>query len=762
MKSFIKKIGSRRKRLKIKGIVQGVGFRPFVYRLAHDLGLAGFVRNTTDGVDIEIEGKANTLTQFIRSIKEKKPKAARIDSLSEKDLPPDRATKFIIKKSKLSKGFTQISPDIATCTDCLKESKDPSDRRFKFPFINCTNCGPRYSIVLQSPYDRKRTTMKDFKMCSACKAEFTKITDRRFHAQPDCCAVCGPEFTLFSIKGGRIKENDSILKTVELLQKGQIVAIKGIGGFHIACDATNCKVVSELRRLKNRPTKPFAIMVSRKDLKKIVYMNDKEQEFINSPAAPIMLLKKKGKVICDEVAPGNPYYGVMVPYAPVHHLLLEKLPYMVMTSANIQDEPIAKDDKEVIAKLKHIVSFYLTHDRKIENRCDDSIGFYLSDKGFSLMRRSRGYVPVPVDLPTSVKPTLGVGPYLKNTFTLARRKEAYISPHIGDLDNLETLRFFNEMIERYKRWFRIEPELIVHDLHPDYLSTKIAFELVERSMFNVKRIGVQHHIAHIAACLGENKVFDDAIGIAFDGTGFGFDGKIWGGEFFIGNLDNLRRVAHLEYLPLPGGEVSIKKPYRIAIAYLYKLFGKTFDLSPFRFSSEEVDIILRMIEENHNLVYTSSMGRFFDCIAVMLGLISEITYEAEAAINLENIAAKDVKARYQYYIKEGDPIIIEVKDILGAVMKDIRRGVSLSTISAKFHNTVAHFSLDVARKLSKIYRVKKVCFSGGVFQNHYLLNLMIDTFQDAGFKVYVHHRLPTNDGCISYGQVIAGNLISRK
>jgi hydrogenase maturation protein HypF len=771
----------KRCRIKVKGIVQGVGFRPFVYRLANDLELNGFVRNTTNGVDIEIEGKNRDIIRFVSRLQVDKPRAARIDGLLTKFLRPDGDKHFVIRRSKISKGFTQISPDIATCEDCLNELYGLHDRRYGFPFINCTNCGPRYSIILETPYDRKKTSMKKFEMCSLCSKEFRDAKNRRFHAQPDCCSVCGPEFSLYSIKGKKIKANDPIARAAELLKNGRIVAIKGIGGFHIACDATNCNVVKKLRRLKKRPTKPFAIMVRTENLNKIVYLNAQEKKLIDSPVAPMMLLKKKRRIICDEVAPKNPYLGVMAPYAPVHYLLLEKVPYLVMTSANIQDEPIVTDEIDVVNTLGNIVTFYLTHNRKIENRCDDSIGFFLPKKGFSIIRRSRGYVPVPLDLPFPVKPTLGVGPYLKNTFTLANKKEAYISPHIGDLDNLRTLDFFNEMVDKYKRWFRIEPEVIVHDLHPDYLSTKIAHDFVEHSRFNVQRIGVQHHVAHIVSCLAENMVFDDAIGIAFDGTGFGLDGKIWGGEFFIGNLNTQQRVAHLEYLPLPGGDVCIKKPYRTAIAYLYKLFDKNDEIATsghaelamtkrnlhsavagFRVRSKEINTIINMVKQGWNISYNSSMGRLFDCVAALLGLVKEITYEAEAAINLEYIAAKGITQKYSYKIKDGDPIIIELSDILNGVVRDLKKRISPDVISGKFHNTIVHFSLDVAKKISNIYKVEKVCFSGGVFQNRYLSNLMIDKFKKAGFDVYVHRKLPTNDGCISYGQVIFGNAKSRQ
>uniref|UniRef100_A0A7C4TDA2 Carbamoyltransferase n=1 Tax=candidate division WOR-3 bacterium TaxID=2052148 RepID=A0A7C4TDA2_UNCW3 len=799
-----------RKLVRIRGIVQGVGFRPFVYRLAKDLKLAGFVRNTSYGVEIEIEGKKDRIRKFLTRLSLEKPPASIIEEIIVKNISAKGEGDFLIKESKLARGFTQISPDIATCDDCLKEFFNPQDRRFRFPFINCTNCGPRYSIIYNTPYDRKQTSMKRFKMCPECNNEFEDVYDRRFHAQPDCCFLCGPEFSLYKIDGTKIKTDKPIDEAIRLLKNGNIIAIKGIGGFHIACDATNCEAVRRLRILKNRPTKPFAIMTEERNLGKIVKIKPEEKKIIKSPIAPIMLLEKKRSVVCDEVAPKNPYLGVMLPYAPIHYLLLEKIPYLVMTSGNIADEPLVKDDNEVRIKLKKLVSFYLTHNREVINRCDDSVGFYLKNYGFSIIRRSRGYVPVPVELPCSVQPTLAVGPYLKNTFTLADKNSAYVSPHIGDLDNLETLKFFNEMVAKYKKWFKIEPELIVHDLHPDYLSTKIAYQYFNRKFYNSKWptvngkriIGVQHHIAHIISCLGENRIYDRAIGIAFDGTGYGLDKNIWGSEFFIGDLKGLKRVANLEYLPLPGGEESIKKPYRITIAYLYKLLGPVLGeickkgILPLNARVQEIYSIQKMIDNNYNLAYTSSMGRLFDCVSAMLGITQEITYEAEAAINLEYIASKDIKEFYSYEVvergkgnlchserseesnKEMKPdtappfisdvnnepthFIVCISEILQGIINDLKKGIGKDIISAKFHNTVVQFSLDIAKKLRKIYGVKKIALSGGVFQNRYLLDLMIKRLKENNFEVYTHHKLPTNDGCISYGQVIYGNLINRK
>ena len=736
-----------RRRLSIRGIVQGVGFRPFIYRLATELQLSGFVRNTTDGVEIEIEGGKENIRHFMGNLKKKKPPAARIDSMKSTALKAAGRKAFIITESKITDGFTQISPDIATCIECLNEMHDPQNRRHSFPFINCTNCGPRYSIINDTPYDRARTSMHGFKMCADCSNEFSRITDRRFHAQPDCCPVCGPQYELFSITSQRVKTEAPIAATVNLLKKGKIVAIKGIGGFHIACDARNCASVRKLRRLKHRPTKPFAVMVRPSLVHDVAYMTKDELEILNSPAAPILLLRKKESSICDEVAPQNPYLGIMFPYAPIHHMIVDELPFLVMTSANIQDEPIIKDAAEVKGKLRSLVSFYIDHNRDIENRCDDSVGYVLQNRGFSIIRRSRGYIPVPIELPHCVIPTIAVGPYLKNTFALANGREAYLSPHIGDLDNLETLQFFHEMLKKYERWFRIKPELIVHDLHPDYLSTKIAQEL------KGKRKGVQHHVAHFISCLGENQVTKECIGITFDGTGYGLDGKIWGGEFFIGNMSGQRRVAHLQYLPLPGGESSIKKPYRIAVAYVYSQLKQKSGIA----GAAETKIIHRMIDEDRNVVYTSSMGRLFDCVSALLGITREITYEAEAAINLEYMAQDATADYYPFTIIAAKPMLIEVRDTLMAIISDVKKGTDRTFIAKKFHNTIAEFSFDIADRLRKLHGLTSVCLSGGVFQNRLLLNLMVDRMERGGFKVYTHKYLPNNDGCISYGQVIAGN-----
>lgn len=744
----------KRKHIEIKGIVQGVGFRPFVFRLAQDLHLTGFVRNTSNGVDIEIQGPTVRLNDFIVRLRKEKPKAAYIDSQSVRNITPFHEKQFLIKKSKRARGFTHISPDIATCQECLTEFSQPTDRRYRYPFINCTNCGPRYSIIRNTPYDREETAMSGFRMCSECTREFTDVYDRRFHAQPDCCRVCGPEFSFSTIRGKKIRIGRPIERAAAIIKRGGIIAVKGIGGYHIACDAGNDSAVIALRKRKNRPTKPFAIMSKLEHLSQVVSISRKEREFFESACAPIMLLKKKGMKLSEYIAPGNPYLGVMHPYTPVHYLLLEHVPFLVMTSANIQDEPIATDEWTVQKKLRKLVSHSLTHNRAIENRCDDSVGFFTPRYGFSIIRRSRGYVPAPLELPITVRPTLAVGPFLKNTFTLARKKVAYISPHIGDLDNLETLTFFKDMVAKYRRWFRIDPEYVAHDLHPDYLSTQVALSMPG------KKVPVQHHIAHFISCLGEHNVTDKAIGITFDGTGFGHDGTVWGGEFFVGDLFSQERIAHLGYLPLPGGEASIRKPYRIAIAYVYSLLNQALDVAGV--SGDERDRIIRMTQKRGSHVLTSSMGRLFDAVSALLGITLQVTFEAEAAINLENIAKSNIRTYYPYTIDGERPLIINVTKMIAALLNDRKKGVSLGTISAKFHNTIVMFSLDIVKKLSMMYRVKKVCLSGGVFQNRFLFERLSAVLENNGFAVYVHRKLPTNDGCISFGQVIAANAKSRQ
>ncbi len=740
-----------RRKIMVRGVVQGVGFRPFVYRLATGLGLTGCVRNTTSGVEIDIEGGPGKVGVFIRRLNARRPPASRIDQVLVRKSRPRGRKDFVIASSAQVPGFTQISPDIAVCRQCRREFRDRRDRRHLFPFINCTNCGPRYSIIAAAPYDRRRTAMRRFRMCPACRREFGDVSDRRFHAQPDCCFVCGPSFSLTTATGQPIRTADPIQTAAGIIRRGGIIAVKGIGGFHIACDARNAQAVEKLRRLKRRPTKPLAIMARESDIRRITRLNPAERAFLRSPAAPVVLLEKKNKVICAAVAPRNPYLGVMLPYAPVHDRLLDDNPYLVMTSANLRDEPVAIDDGAVHRTLRRIVSHILTHDRPIINRCDDSVGFIDADQTPVMIRRSRGYAPTPVALPDTVRPTLAVGPQLKNTFTLARGRDAYVSPHIGDLDNRETLAFFRETLGRYRRWFKIKPEVIAYDLHPDYLSTRLARTLPG------KRIAVQHHEAHIAACLGENGLDGPVIGIAFDGTGYGHDGRIWGGEFFVGGSKGMERVGHLEYLPLPGGETSIARPYRIALAYGWLLLGREVPL-PNPVSRRERTAVRSMVERGFNLAYTSSMGRLFDAAAGLLGIMPTITYEAEAAIALEHRCRPDIESGYPYRIDRAGtgPFVIRLAETFQAILDDRPRR-DPGVICARFHHTVVRFSLDISRRLRTIYGVNRVCLSGGVFQNRVLLHLMTQRLRADDFQVFSHHQLPTNDACISYGQVILAN-----
>lgn len=741
-----------RYRIAVRGIVQGIGFRPFVHRLASAIGLAGSVRNTSSGVEIDIEGERGRLQSFLRRLERERPPAARIEAIVCREVPASGAKGFVIRPSAIKRGFTQLAPDLALCPDCLREFRCESDRRYRYVFINCTNCGPRYSIIHDTPYDRDRTSMRRFKMCAACAAEFASVTDRRFHAQPNCCPACGPSLRLTTISGRRVP-GDPVAQTIALLRNGALVAIKGIGGFHIAADATNNEAVRRLRLLKQRPTKPLAVMTAGDRVRDIARVSADELAAMRSPAAPIVLLRKRPSRLSPAVAPGNPYVGVMLPYAPLHYLLLDKIPYLVMTSANRHDEPLVAHDSEV-KRLASIVSFVLGHDRPIANRCDDSVGCYEPRTGFAILRRSRGYAPVPVTLPIRVRPTLALGPYLKNTFTLARGTAAYVSPHIGDLDNERTLDLFQELLEKYQRWFKIKPERIVHDLHPDYLTTHLA-----RAMKGEK-IAVQHHAAHFAACLAENAYPGPALGMIFDGTGYGTDGAIWGCEFLVGDIRRHRRVAHLEYLALPGGEASIRNPYRIALAYLRQLAPERATprvlrrLFPRHYhEQEQIDALLASSQDR---VVTSSLGRMFDCVSALLGVTETITYEGEAAINLEHHAACATSTGYRYAITESEPgaCVIRMGPTLHGILDDLERGVSTRTIAARFHETVTRFALDIADRTRRLTDVTTIALSGGVFQNRRLQSRLVQRLHRAGFRVLLHRQLPANDGCISYGQVV--------
>jgi hydrogenase maturation protein HypF len=748
-----------RAKLHIKGIVQGVGFRPFIYNLANAHSLKGWVLNSTDGVNIEVEGEEDNLTRFIDQIPQKAPPLAIIDSVNVSYHPPVKYKDFVIKSSEGDKDkYIKISPDICTCDDCLSELFDPQDRRYQYPFLNCTNCGPRFTIIEDIPYDRAKTTMKKFEMCSDCQAEYDDPTNRRFHAQPNACPVCGPSVILEDLHG-EIECEAPIKRAIQLLSEGKIIAVKGLGGFHLACDAENDHAVRELRDRKRRTFKPFAVMCPEMEkIRQFCHVDEEERKLLLSYQRPIVLLKKLPKCpISDFVAPKNNYLGVMLPYTPLHYLLLDSFLALVMTSGNISEEPIAVDNQEAKRRLADLADYFLMHNRDIRTRCDDSVARVYDDQQI-LIRRSRGYAPYPVDMDFSMKDILACGPELKNTFCLTKDNHAFISHHIGDLQNEEAYRYYLDAIEHYKLMFRVKPEVIAYDLHPEYLSTKYAL-----SQDNIKLIGIQHHHAHIASCIAENSLDEKVIGVSCDGTGYGDDGKIWGCEFLLADYCDYRRYAHLQYIPMPGGDKAAEEPYRMAISYLYSAFGEDFtELNiPFlkKLDTKLVGMLIRLIDRDVNSPLTSSCGRLFDAVSSLIGVRDIVTYEAQAAIEMEMIAASDVGDHYSYNIESVDfkPSIIDVRRMFREIVSDLENKVSKGIIAAKFHNTVADLIVSICERMRSESEINRVVMSGGTFQNMYLLKKVCEQLTDRGFTPYFHKKLPTNDGGVSLGQAVIAN-----
>lgn len=748
-------------RIEIRGIVQGVGFRPFVYNLAQKCHLRGYVLNDTDGVEVEAEGSKPDLNRFLYGIKSSAPPQSKIVEMKVLKIAPQGYPDFTIRESKKKDTRTVlVSPDLATCPDCLNELFDPEDRRFNYPFLNCTNCGPRLTIIQDTPYDRKKTTMSAFKMCSDCSREYHDPQDRRFHAQPNACPVCGPKLTLADNNGKLFNDPDPVSSTITLLKKGHIVAIKGIGGYHLACDATNKKAVSVLRKRKYREDKPFALMA--KDLKTIrrfCHLNSSEVELLQTTQRPIVLLKKKKvNLIAPEVAPLQKIFGVMFPYSPLHHLLLRNSNLiLVMTSGNQSDEPIAYEDEEAFERLEKIADYFLLHNREIHRRCDDSVTRIFNGKEM-VLRRGRGYVPLPINVDLKfTKHILATGAQFKNTFCLARGSFAFPSTHIGDLENYETLDFYSREIERFKKLCSVKPEVVAYDMHPEYLSTKYAL-----SLKNIKKIPVQHHYAHIASCMAENKISQKVIGVAFDGTGYGEDENIWGGEFLLADLQGFQRIAHFKYVPMPGGEAAIKNPWMMAISYLYTCYREDFlnlDLEFVRkIDFSRWEIIRKMLDQKVNLFLTSSAGRLFDSVSVLLNFREKTNYEGQPAVELEFWAEEKIKGEYDYEItKEKDLYLIRPELIIKGVVNDLIKKERKSKISARFHNTMAQIINGVCSRLRKECDLNSVCLSGGVFQNTFLLNRTYALLSKNKFRVYTHHLVPPNDGGISLGQAVIAN-----
>ena len=834
----------------VRGVVQGVGFRPFVYRLALEEGLAGFIGNDTDGVTIEIEGPSASLESFLARLRSDAPPLSRIDSITACETIPIGDTGFrIVASEVLGRVSTGIPADAATCPDCIRELLSPTDRRYRYPFLNCTNCGPRYTITRRIPYDRPQTSMARFKMCPACQAEYDDPANRRFHAQPNACWDCGPQLSLVVADGRPLSDemaklpsapyiprslaewvgerkdlsdenlarkdlsvlkghdfsraanaqelegalapeghffNDSpgpVEQTINLLMKGQILAIKGIGGFHLSVDATNEAAITRLRQRKRRYGKPLAVMVRNLEVARAICdLTEAEEKLLTTPARPIVLVRKLDpSPIAPSVAPGIPWLGLFLPYAPLHHLLFadSRLQALVMTSANLSEEPIAIDNDEARVRLGAIADAFLMHDREILQRCDDSVTAIV-DGAPQIIRRARGFVPLGVPLPFEAPPLLAVGGHLKNVFALARGRFVYQSQHLGDLENLTGLNFFRESLDHLMRTFEIEPETVVHDLHPGYLSTECAREWASERGLRI--IAVQHHHAHIAACMAEHAIESETIGISLDGTGYGTDGRIWGGEVLISRLDHFERFAHLDYVPMPGGEAAIREPWRMALGHLHHA---GFDIE----SQEILDLIgakqsdarvlHRMIERGVNTPLTSSCGRLFDAVAAIVLQRTEVDYEAQAAIELEGLAvdepyeiggapANREAPAYEFELTAGswsahDPIKISSGPLWRGLIEDLRAGVARPRIAAKFHATIASAFIRAAIEARTATGIGQVALSGGCMHNRRLVLLLRTGLESEGFQVFQHCNVSPGDGGLSYGQaaVAASTLVKK-
>jgi len=750
----------------IGGIVQGIGFRPFIYKLAHENNLRGYVLNTGSGVELEVEGEPTQIESFFQRLESNHLPLAQITSIQKIVLPPVQYQNFTIRQSLPAQERTAlISPDICICEDCRRELFDPRDRRYRYPFINCTNCGPRYTIIQDIPYDRPNTSMGVFEMCALCQAEYDDPANRRFHAQPNACPVCGPQVTLYAANQQPVTTDDPILTTIELLKAGFIVAVKGLGGFHLAVNAEDNDALLKLRQRKNREEKPLALMsLNLKRVREYALISPAEEVLLNSPQRPIVLLRKKQpNPIAPAVAPHNQNFGVMLPYTPLHYLLLDHdLLALVMTSANMSEEPIVIDNQEAFRRLGQIADYFLLHNRDIILRSDDSIVRQFTHQT-TLLRRSRGYVPRPIFLKKALPPILGCGAELKNTICLTRGQNAFLSQHIGDLKNLESYQFFQLTIEHLKRILDIHPHIIAYDLHPDYLSTRYALEQP-----SVDKIAVQHHHAHIVSGMAENNLSGPVLGLAFDGTGYGIDGKIWGGEVLLVESADFNRLAHLDYVPLPGAEAAIQEPWRMALSYLNLAFGDELSELPLPFLKKidpiKIKIVLQMLNQRINSPETSSLGRLFDAVSAILGLCERVSFEGQAAITLEMIqqdTSEHRPYRFEWYQANGI-YLISPQHLIQQVTQDVLAGTPPAIISARFHLTLIQLFTAICLQLRQDTGLKRVVLSGGVFQNATLLTGLQNALTQEKFQVYVHSQVPPNDGGISLGQVAIAEAAMEK
>lgn len=769
-------MSQRRIFITVEGIVQGVGFRPFVYNLALSMGLKGWVNNNSQGVFIDLEGEEENLSSFLHELRFNPPPLARIEKINTESKPLANFSSFDIKESEQQeKKITLISPDIATCKDCIADIKDPENRRYLYPFTNCTNCGPRFSIIKTIPYDRDKTTMSKFEMCPSCNSEYANPLDRRFHAQPNACDSCGPHLYLTD-KFGKLllpadntnveaaytnaealasnKISEEILNlTRKKLKEGAIFAIKGLTGFHLVCDAENETAVRLLRERKQRPHKPFAVMMdSMNTIKKFCEVNNWEENLLTGIRKPIVLLKKREDYkLPQSIAPGQDSLGVMLPYTPLHEILFSgDIRILIMTSANIHGLPLEFKNEEAIHHLGHIVDYFLMHDRDIHIPVDDSVAKVLLDKE-RLIRRARGYAPEPMNF-KGVRPILACGSNMKNTFCIAKEDFLFLSQHNGDLENIETFEHYKRNIDHFKSIFSFEPEYVAADMHPDYFSTRYALDT------GLPIIHVQHHHAHIVGCMAENSVKHKVIGLSFDGTGYGTDGKVWGGEFLICDFKHFQRAGHLAYIKMHGGEKSILEPWRMAVSYLYE--SQALDMAIIRqMYGTEAETVIKMLEKNINCIETSSMGRLFDAVSSILGICNKVSFEGQASMELEAVIEDSSTEDFYPYIIEDktEDIILNPSPIIRGLMEDRLKNIPISTISRRFHNSIIRASVDTCKIIRNSTTISEVALSGGVFQNSYLLKNMVTSLIRENFTVYTHSTIPSNDGGVSIGQIIIAN-----
>ncbi len=755
-----------RRRILIGGIVQGVGFRPFVYRQASLLALSGWVRNTSAGVELEAQGAPLSVASFETLLKGEAPPLAVVTSFSADKIPViDDEKGFSILASVEGGTDIRIPPDIAVCADCLRELLDPDDRRYRYPFITCTNCGPRYSIIKAAPYDRPLTTMSGFPLCSDCLGEYHDPDDRRFHAQPIACPACGPQMRLLDATGALLAERDSaVQRAVELLHSGHILAIKGIGGYHLAVDACSDYAVGRLRERKRRDMKPFALMVGDiASVRRISMPDALEERLLTSPEAPVVIVRRSpDSPVSSIVAPGNGWLGIMLPYAPVHHLLFldGSFKALVMTSGNVSDEPVAYKDDDALKRLGGIADYFLLHNRPVHVRSDDSVIRVFQGNPI-FYRRSRGYVPRSLQLPFSLPPVLAVGGELKSAVCLAKGERAFPGEHIGDLKNSATYDAFVEGISHLSSLLRITPSLVACDMHPDYHSSIYAADA------GLPIVRVQHHHAHMASCMAENMLDGDLIGVVFDGAGYGEDGSIWGGEFLVGGYAGFRRGAHFRPLPLPGGDAAVLEPWRMAISFLYQAVGdEVFELdhpAVNALSADEKNIFCAMLERGINSPLTSSCGRLFDAVASLLGIRNRISYDGQAAIELEALAESvscgvDVVYPLNFERRAGYPLQIDFSHLFLEILSEIKAGISTPLIARRFHSTLVDAAFRCTVELAKESGLRRVALSGGVFQNRLLTEMLCSSLAKAGLEVYTHRLLPSNDGGLSVGQAMVAAL----